>query len=434
MSSIINIQAREIIDSRGFPTLEVEVMVSSGVMARVAVPSGASVGANEALELRDNDKKRYHGKGVLKAIDNINEKIAPLLLDNYVLNQKNIDYKLKELDGTENKSNLGANAILGVSLACAKAAARHLGIPLYRYLGGPLIDTMPIPMANILNGGAHADNTLDIQEFMLISYGLENTKKSIQALSEIFHTLKVILKKKNYNTAVGDEGGFAPNLRDNEEAVELLLEAIHKSGYKENQIALGLDVAASEMMNNSSKKNQYMFWKSSKKEYSSDDMVKYWESFIKKYPQIISLEDPMGETDWSGWQNLTKAFSGKKVQLVGDDLFVTNAKYLEKGFNKDVANAILIKLNQIGTLTETLEVIRKAKHNGYNTIISHRSGETEDTFIADLAVGTGAGQIKTGSLSRSERVAKYNQLLRIEEELDRLAVYSKDVSFGKIFT
>ena len=433
MSSIINVQGREILDSRGNPTVEVEVMVSSGVMARAAVPSGASTGVNEALELRDNDPVRYHGKGVLKAVQNINDRIAPLLLDNYVLNQRHIDHKLLELDGTENKSNLGANAILGVSLACAKAAARHLAIPFYRYLSGPIVNSLPVPMANILNGGAHANNSVDVQEFMIIPHGLSNTKNAIRCISEIFYSLKSILIEKNHSTSIGDEGGFAPNLRDNEEAIELILEAIAKSGYQEDSVSIGLDIAASEMLKHSKKSDRYVFWKSSKKSYSSDELIVYWDELVKKYPQIISLEDPLGEEDWTGWKNLTKHFKDKKIKIIGDDLFVTNEKYLTKGIENNVANSILIKLNQIGTLTETLEVIEKAKNNGYTTVISHRSGETEDTCIADLAVGSAAHFIKTGSVCRSERVAKYNQLLRIEEELDSLAIYSKGSSLNKVF-
>ena len=433
MSSIINVQAREILDSRGNPTIEVEVMVSSGVMARAAVPSGASTGVNEALELRDGDSKRYRGKGVLKAVENINSEIATLLLDNYILNQRHIDHKLLELDGTKDKSNLGANAILGVSLACAKAASRHLAIPLYRYLSGPIVNGLPVPMANILNGGAHASNSVDIQEFMIIPHGLVSIKKAVQCISEIFYSLKGILTKKNYSTSIGDEGGFAPNLRDNEEAIDLILEAISKSGYKESEVSIGLDVAASEMLKHSADKKNYVFWKSTKKSYSSDDLIVYWDDLVKKYPQIISLEDPLGEEDWVGWKNLTKHFKHKKIKIVGDDLFVTNEKYLARGVEEGVANSILIKPNQIGTLTETLEVIDKAKNNGYSTVISHRSGETEDTFIADLAVGASTPLIKVGSVCRSERVAKYNQLLRIEEELNSLAVYSKSSSLNKIF-
>ncbi len=435
MSSIVNIQAREIIDSRGNPTIEVEAMSSSGVMARVAVPSGASTGKNEALELRDNDPKRYNGKGVLKAIANINDKIAPMLLDNYVLNQKNIDHKLIALDGTKNKSNLGANAILGVSLACAKLGARHLGIPLYRYLSGPFFDTLPMPMANIINGGAHSNNSLDIQEFMIIPKKAQTMREAVQMISEVFHSLKGLLNQKGYSTSVGDEGGFAPELKSNEEAIEIILEAVEKSNISSDSIAIALDVAASELVNHSSDKKKYCLWKSTKKEYSSLEMIDFWENFIGKYPQIVSIEDPMAEDDWEGWENFTATFaqSKRKLQIVGDDIFVTNKEFLLKGIENKVGNAILIKLNQIGTLTETLEVIATARSNGYKTIISHRSGETEDTFIADLSIGSEAGQIKTGSICRSERVAKYNQLLRIEEELTDLSSYTQKPKFREIF-
>lgn len=434
MAAIIYVHARELLDSRGKPTIEAEVILSSGVMARAMVPSGASTGKREAVELRDNDPKRYQGMGVLKAIKNVNTHIRNALLDQDVLNQRAIDERLIELDGTKNKSRLGANAILGVSLACAKAASRHLGIPIYKYLGGHLTFQMPIPMANILNGGSHADSNVDLQEFMVMPTGAPDIREAVRWCSDIFYSLKAILKAKGLSTNVGDEGGFAPNLKNNEQALDYILESIHKAGYKiKKDIHLAIDAAASELVNHSQKKNHYTFWKSTKKTLSSDQMVDYWLKLIKKYPEIISLEDPMGEDDWGGWQELTNALRGNKVQLVGDDLFVTNTQYLEKGITTGVGNAILVKVNQIGTLTETIEVVEMAKKNGYQTIMSHRSGETEDSLISDLSIGLKTGQIKIGSICRSDRLAKYNELLRIHEELRANCVYSFENSFSNLF-
>ena len=420
MTTIIDILGREILDSRGNPTLEVEVQLESGVIGRAAVPSGASTGENEAVELRDGDKNRYMGKGVLKAVENVNEKIADQLIDFDAVDQAEIDKILIDLDGTPNKSSLGANATLGVSLAVAKAAAETLGLPLYRYIGGTNAKTLPVPMMNILNGGKHADNNVDFQEFMIMPVGAPNFAEALRMGSETFHTLKGVLKKKGYNTSVGDEGGFAPNLKSNEEAIEVILEAIDKAGYKAgSDIFIALDPASSEMWDND--KKSYFFFKSDKSYMAPEKMVDYYVNWVNKYP-IISLEDGMAEFDWDGWKLLTDKIGGK-IQLVGDDLFVTNTEFLSKGISLGVANSILIKVNQIGTLTETLDAIEMAKKAGYTNVISHRSGETEDVTIADIAVATNAGQIKTGSLCRTDRIAKYNQLLRIEEELDNTAVF-----------
>ncbi len=420
MTTIVDVLGREILDSRGNPTLEVEVLLESGIIGRAAVPSGASTGEHEAVELRDGDKTRYNGKGVTKAVDNVNDKIADELIDFDAVDQVAIDQLLISLDGTPNKAVLGANAILGVSLACAKAAAETLGLPLYRYIGGTNARTLPVPMMNILNGGKHADNNVDFQEFMIMPVGAPNFKEALRMGAETFHALKSVLSKKGYNTAVGDEGGFAPNLKSNDEAIEVILEAINKAGYKPGtEIALALDPASSEFF--SKEKNVYQFFKSDKSEKTSAQMVDYYKNWIDKYP-IVSIEDGLAEDDWDGWQLMTEKL-GNKIQLVGDDIFVTNTERLERGIEKGVANSILIKVNQIGTLTETLDAIEMAKKAGYTNVISHRSGETEDTTIADIAVATNAGQIKTGSLSRTDRIAKYNQLLRIEEELDTTAIF-----------
>ena len=424
MSQIDHIHAREILDSRGNPTVEADVTLVSGVTGRAAVPSGASTGEHEAVELRDDDPKRYGGKGVLKAVQNVNEVIAPKLIGTSALDQAEIDRRLIELDGTPNKSNLGANALLAVSMANARAAANHQQLPLYRYLGGlngangSRANTLPVPMMNIINGGAHADNNVDFQEFMIVPVGAARFSEALRMGAEIFHTLKSVLKKKGYATSVGDEGGFAPNLKSNEEAIETILEAIAQAGYQAGEnVLLALDPAASEFYDGAS----YVFKKSDGRKLTSDQMVSFWQDWAGKYP-IISIEDGMAENDWDGWKTLTDAI-GQRVQLVGDDLFVTNTRFLRKGIELGVANSILIKVNQIGTLSETLECIELAKSNNRTAVISHRSGETEDAFIADLAVATNAGQIKTGSLSRSDRIAKYNQLLRIEEELGDAAVY-----------
>ena len=421
MTTIVDIIAREILDSRGNPTLEVEVELASGVIGRAAVPSGASTGEHEAVELRDGDKARYLGKGVLKAVENVNEKICSELLELDAADQVGIDSLLIEIDGTKNKSNLGANAMLGVSLACAKAVADTLGIPLYRYIGGVNAKTLPVPMMNILNGGKHADNNVDFQEFMIMPVGAPNFAEALRMGAETFHALKSVLSKKGYNTAVGDEGGFAPNLKSNDEALEVILEAINKAGFKvRTEIAIALDPAASEFY--IKEKDAYHLFKSDpNKVISKEKMVDYWLCWTNQYP-IISIEDGLAEDDWEGWQLFTEK-AGNKIQLVGDDLFVTNTERLSDGIEKGVANSILIKVNQIGTLTETLDAIEMAKNAGYTNVISHRSGETEDTTIADIAVATNAGQIKTGSLSRTDRIAKYNQLLRIEEELGDAAVY-----------
>lgn len=414
MTTIIDVRAREILDSRGNPTLEAEVELENGFIGRAAVPSGASTGDFEACELRDGDETRYLGKGVLKAVDNVNEKIAEELVDFDALDQTGIDQFLIDLDGTENKSNLGANAILGVSLAVARAAAQACGLPLYRYIGGANAKVLPVPMMNIINGGSHADNNVDFQEFMIMPVGAEDFADALRMGAETFHTLKSVLKKRGYSTAVGDEGGFAPNLKSNEEAIEVILEAIQKAGYKPGEdIGIALDPATSEMWLKD--KKVYQFFKSDKSEISSEQMVEYWAKWVNQYP-ILSIEDGLSEHDWDGWDILTKKLGGK-IQLVGDDLFVTNTEILARGIQRGIANSILIKVNQIGTLTETLDAIELAKKNGYTAVISHRSGETEDTTIADIAVATNAGQIKTGSASRTDRIAKYNQLLRIEEEL-----------------
>ena len=412
MSTIAGIHAREVLDSRGNPTVEAEVFLMDGSFGRAIVPSGASTGEHEAVELRDGDAKRYLGKGVQKAVANVNGEIAEALEDWDAFDQRALDKRMIELDGTPNKSRLGANALLAVSMAAARASAKCLDIPLYRYLGGAGANTLPTPMMNILNGGAHADNNVDFQEFMVMPVGAPSFSEALRWGVEVFHTLKGVLKKRGYNTAVGDEGGFAPSVKSNVEAIEVVLEAITKAGYKPGeQIAIALDPAASEFFQD----GKYVFKKSDKSEKSSDEMVKYWAKWVKDYP-IVSLEDGLAENDWEGWKNLTQEV-GSKIQLVGDDLFVTNVEFLQKGIDKGVANSILVKVNQIGTVSETLDAIDLARRNGYTSVISHRSGETEDTFIADLAVATGAGQIKTGSASRTDRIAKYNQLLRIEQEL-----------------
>jgi enolase len=412
MTNIAAIIGREVLDSRGNPTVEAEVQLASGAIGRAIVPSGASTGEHEAVELRDGDNSRFLGKGVLKAVENVNGEIADALANWDAADQRGLDQKMIELDGTETKGQLGANAILAVSMAAARAAAAEYGLPLYRYLGGAGANTLPTPMMNILNGGAHADNNVDFQEFMVMPVGAPSFSEALRWGVEVFHTLKDVLKKRGYNTAVGDEGGFAPSVKSNVEAIEVVLEAIQQAGYKPGEeIAIALDPAASEFYQD----GKYVFKKSDKSAKSSDDMVKFWSKWAKDYP-IVSLEDGLSEDDWEGWQNLTKELGGK-IQLVGDDIFVTNIQFLQEGIDKGVANSILIKVNQIGTVSETLDAIDLARRNGYTSVISHRSGETEDTFIADLAVATGAGQIKTGSASRTDRIAKYNQLLRIEEEL-----------------
>jgi enolase len=414
MTGIEHILGREILDSRGNPTVEAEVILESGALGRAAVPSGASTGEHEALELRDGDPSRYAGKGVLKAVDNINEVLDPELEGMDASDQRELDNAMLALDGTPTKSKLGANAMLAVSMAAARAVADHLGIQLYQYLGGFTAGLLPVPMMNILNGGAHADNNVDFQEFMVMPVGAGSFSEALRWGVETFHVLKGVLKKRGYNTAVGDEGGFAPSLKSNTEAIEVILEAITQAGYKPGeQIAMALDPAASEFYNSTKKK--YVFKKSDKSEHSSEDMVKFWADWVRQYP-IVSLEDAFAEDDWEGWK-LQTAELGSKVQLVGDDIFVTNIEIFQRGIEAGIANSILIKLNQIGTVSETLDAINLARQNGYTTVISHRSGETEDSFIADFAVATGAGQIKTGSASRSDRIAKYNQLLRIEEEL-----------------
>ena len=428
MSYIIEVHARQILDSRGNPTVEVDVLTDEGAMGRAAVPSGASTGIHEAVELRDNDKKKYVGKGVIKAVKNVNDHIAKAVEGFDVSAQAAIDQIMIELDGTPNKGKLGANAILAVSMAVAKAAAEEANLPLYRYIGGTNAKTLPIPMMNIINGGAHADNKIDFQEFMVMPIGAPNFSEGLRWGVEIFHHLKSVLKKKGFSTNVGDEGGFAPNIQSNEEAIETVLEAIHAAGYKTgSQIAIAMDAANSELWD--AKKKKYVFHKSSGKELSSDQLVKYWEKCVKQYP-IISIEDGMAEDDWNGWKALTQAV-GDKCQLVGDDLFVTNVDRLQMGIDKKIGNGLLVKVNQIGTLTETINAVTLAQHNGYNTIMSHRSGETEDTTIADLAVALNCGQIKTGSASRTDRMAKYNQLIRIEEALGETAIYPKGkVKFG----
>jgi enolase len=429
MSYISEIFARQILDSRGNPTVEVDVLTDEGALGRAAVPSGASTGIHEAVELRDDDKKTYGGKGVLKAVKNVNDKIAPALIGNDVADQTGIDEMMIQLDGSANKGKLGANAMLAVSMAVAKAAAEEAALPLYRYIGGTNAKTLPIPMMNILNGGAHADNKIDFQEFMVMPVGASSFSEGLRWGVEIFHALKTVLKKKGFSTNVGDEGGFAPNIQSNEEAIETVLTAINAAGYKTgSQIVIAMDAANSELWDN--KKKKYVFHKSSGKEMTSEQLVKYWEKWVKQYP-IASIEDGMAEDDWDGWKLLTKTV-GDKCQLVGDDLFVTNVTRLQQGIDKGIGNALLVKVNQIGTVTETINAVTLAQHNGYNTIMSHRSGETEDTTIADLAVALNCGQIKTGSASRTDRMAKYNQLIRIEELLGMSAIYPKGkIKFGK---
>ena len=427
MSWIEHVFAREVLDSRGNPTVEAEVTLSGGEVGRAAVPSGASTGEHEAVELRDGDKKRYGGKGVLKAIRNVNKIIGPAVEGFDALDQAELDSALIDLDGTETKSKLGANALLAVSLANARAASAYMEVPLYRYLGGPNARTLPVPMMNIINGGAHADNNVDFQEFMIVPVGSVSFSEALRLGAEVFHALKSVLKKKGYATSVGDEGGFAPNLRSNEEAVETILESITKAGYTPgSDCLLALDPAASEFYDG----KNYVFKKSDKRKLSSAEMVAFWKAWCDQYP-IVSIEDGMAENDWTGWKLLTDEI-GRSVQLVGDDLFVTNTRFLQKGIDLGVANSILIKVNQIGTLTETLDCIELAKKNRRTAVISHRSGETEDPFIADLAVATNAGQIKTGSLSRTDRTAKYNQLLRIEEDLRAAARYPGIKAFHQI--
>ncbi len=429
MSYITDVHARQILDSRGNPTVEVDVVTENEVMGRAAVPSGASTGKREAVELRDGDKSVFLGRGVLKAVDNVNDVIADQLIGLPVNEQTHIDHLLISMDGTENKSNLGANATLAVSMAVAKAAALESSLPLFRYLGGVNASTLPIPLMNILNGGAHADNKIDFQEFMIVPRGAASFSEGLRWGVEVFHQLKSVLKKKGYSTNVGDEGGFAPDIQSNEEAIETVLMAIEAAGYKPGeQIAIALDAASSEMYNE--KDQTYKFYKSSGKVISSDEMVAYWNEWVNKYP-IISIEDGMAEDDWAGWKKHTDAI-GSKCQLVGDDLFVTNSKILQKGIDQGICNSILIKVNQIGTVTETINAVHLAQQNGYTTIMSHRSGETEDTTIADLAVALNCGQIKTGSASRTDRMAKYNQLLRIEELLGKDAFYPKGrIRFSK---
>jgi enolase len=430
MTEIAQIHAREILDSRGNPTVEADVVLSSGVTGRAAVPSGASTGEHEAVELRDGDKSHYLGKGVLKAVENVESILAPELTGMDATNQRLIDATMIALDGTDNKGRLGANAILAVSMACARASANALHMPLYRYLGGANASVLPVPMMNIINGGAHADNNVDFQEFMVMPVGAERFSDALRWGAEVFHTLKGVLKKRGYSTSVGDEGGFAPSLKSNVEAIEVILEAIELAGYKAGEeIAIALDPAASEFYDK--ERGTYVFKKSDKTEKTSEEMARFWESWVRQYP-IVSLEDGLAEDDWTGWQFLTKEI-GERVQLVGDDLFVTNTERLQRGIEEAVANSILIKVNQIGTISETFEAIELGRRYGYTSIISHRSGETEDTFIADLAVATGVGQIKTGSASRTDRIAKYNQLLRIEEELGRTAEFLglEAVNFGE---
>src|SRR5580704_14996039 len=410
--NIADIHAREVLDSRGNPTVEAQLTLADGTTGRAIVPSGASTGEHEAVELRDGDDQRFLGKGVLKAVENVNGEIAEALANFDASDQRALDQKMIELDGTENKGRLGANAILAVSMAAARASATAFGSPLYRYLGGAAANTLPVPMMNILNGGAHADNNVDFQEFMVMPVGAESFSEALRWGVEVFHTLKEVLKKRGYNTSVGDEGGFAPSVKSNVEAIEVVLEAIQQAGYKPgDEIAIALDPAASEFF----KDGKYVFKKSDNSVKSSDEMVRYWAKWANDYP-IVSIEDGLAEDDWDGWRALSQELGGK-IQLVGDDLFVTNVDRLQQGIDQGVGNSILIKVNQIGTVSETLDAIDLARRNGYTSVISHRSGESEDTFIADLAVATGAGQIKTGSASRTDRIAKYNQLLRIEEEL-----------------
>ncbi len=430
MTEIVSIHAREILDSRGNPTVEADVVLDGGAKGRAAVPSGASTGEHEAVELRDGDKEHYLGKGVLQAVENVESIIAPELAGMDASNQRLIDATMIAIDGTENKSRLGANAVLAVSMACARASAEAVGLPLYRYLGGIGACVLPTPMMNILNGGAHADSNVDFQEFMVMPVGAESFSDALRWGTEVFHTLKGVLKKKGLNTAVGDEGGFAPSLKSNDEAIELILEAIDLAGYKAGEeIAIALDPAASEFFDQ--KTGRYVFKKSDKSEKTAAEMVAFFENWVRQYP-IVSIEDGLAENDWEGWKLLTEQI-GDIVQLVGDDIFVTNTKKLQQGIEQNVGNSILIKVNQIGTVSETLDAIALARRFGYTSIISHRSGETEDTFIADLAVGTNAGQIKTGSASRTDRIAKYNQLLRIEEELGQTAEFLgiESVNFGE---
>jgi enolase len=423
---IIQVIGREILDSRGNPTVEADVRLADGTIGRAAVPSGASTGEHEAVELRDNDEKRYLGKGTRKAAQNISKKIAQAVVGMEAEEQSAIDHKMIDLDGTPNKSKLGANAILAVSMAAARAAAQSQTMPLYRYLGGVAANLLPVPLMNILNGGAHADNSVDPQEFMIVPHGASMFSEALRMGAEVFHTLKGVLKKRGYSTSVGDEGGFAPNLKSNEEALDVVLEAISKAGYKPGtQISIALDPAASEFYDKESGK--YVFKKSDKSQRTSEQMVKFWAKWVEQYP-IISIEDGMAEDDWDGWKLMTSALGGK-IQLVGDDLFVTNTERLAQGIEKGIANSILIKVNQIGTLTETLEAMQMATSAHYTNVVSHRSGETEDAFIADLAVATRAGQIKTGSASRTDRIAKYNQLLRIEEELGASAKFAGRKAF-----
>ena len=429
MSYIAEIFARQILDSRGNPTVEVEVITDEEILGRAAVPSGASTGVHEAVELRDNDKSTYFGKGVTKAVDNVNKLISEKLVGWEVADQAGLDQALIELDGTSNKSKLGANAMLAVSMAAAKAAAQEAGLPLFRYIGGTNARVLPVPMMNIMNGGAHADNKIDFQEFMVMPVGAPSFSEGLRWGVEIFHTLKSVLKKKGYSTNVGDEGGFAPEIQSNDEAIETVMVAITQAGFKPGeQVAIALDAAVSEMYN--AKEKVYHFHKSDGRKLSAEKMVEFWANWAKQYP-IVSIEDGMAEDDWDGWKLLTDTL-GKKVQLVGDDLFVTNVNRLQEGIDKGVANGLLVKVNQIGTLTETIEAVSLAQRNGYNTIMSHRSGETEDTTIADLAVALNCGQIKTGSASRTDRIAKYNQLIRIEEMLGTNGVYLQGkIKFGK---
>ncbi len=429
MSYIASIYARQILDSRGNPTIEVDILTENEKLGRAAVPSGASTGIHEAVELRDNNKKLYGGKSVLKAVKNVNTMLADALLGWDVADQTGIDQMMIELDGTANKSKLGANAMLAISLAVAKAAALEANLPLYRYVGGTNAKILPVPMMNILNGGAHADNKIDFQEFMVMPIGAKTFSEGLQWGVEIFHALKIVLKKKGFSTNVGDEGGFAPNIQSNEEAIETVLTAIQAAGYKTgSQIMIAMDAANSELWD--AKKKKYVFHKSDGKEMTSEQLVKYWESWVKQYP-ICSIEDGMAEDDWKGWKMMTEAL-GSKCQIVGDDLFVTNVERLQKGIDTNTANALLVKVNQIGTLTETINAVSLAQNNGYNTIMSHRSGETEDSTIADLAVALNCGQIKTGSASRSDRMAKYNQLIRIEEILAESGQYpGNKIKFGK---
>lgn len=430
MSRIIDVHAREVLDSRGNPTVEVEVYTDCGDLGRAIVPSGASTGEREALELRDGDKTRYLGKGVLKAVENVNDVLSEVVIGMDVTDQVAIDHALIEADGTKDKSKYGANAILGISLACARAAANHYDMPLYRYLGGMNAKKMPVPMMNVLNGGSHADSSVDFQEFMIMPVGAPSIREAIRMGSEVFHHLKNVLKEKGQVTAVGDEGGFAPNLEDNEAPLKCIMEAIERAGYKAGEdICIAMDVAASEFYNKETK--MYELKKSNGGAKTTEEMITWYEELVAKYP-IISIEDGLGENDWGGWKKLTERL-GQKVQLVGDDLFVTNTAILQEGINKDIANSILIKVNQIGTLTETFDAMELARSHGYTAVVSHRSGETEDTTIADIAVAFNAGQIKTGSLSRTDRIAKYNQLMRIEEELGDDAIYPGRHAFYNIY-